>query len=95
MRFETTDSIVPVLIEHSVDEIWNGDDLEQFYNFIDYHFEGDGAYLRAHVYVDEMRNVSLFGPFEGRESITKVSAPEMEQAVLTYLQRRFLTVARR
>lgn len=99
MRFDQddVDLIAPSQIEHHVDEIWGGkgdDKLEQYYNYIDYHFERDGAYLRGRTYVDDIRVVTLYGPFEKRGSIRKVVAPAAEAAVLAYLSRRFRQVKR-
>lgn len=89
------DAIEPVQIEHSIDEIWDSDRLEQRYNFLDYHFERDGCYCRARSYADEFHSVALFGPFERRGSIRKVSSPDFERDVLLYLERRFRKVSSR
>jgi hypothetical protein len=95
MREPGVDSIQPVRIEHSIDEVWRGDQLEQYYNFLDYHFERDGAYCRARSYADDFRDVVLYGPFEEQGSIRKVNSPDFERDVLRYLERRFLKVSRR
>jgi len=91
------DVVVPTEIEHKIDEIWTGekvDQPEQRYNFIDYHFEVGGVYLRARAYLDNMEAAVVFGPFERRGSIKKVDAPNAQDAVLAYLRRRFRTVRR-
>jgi len=88
------DPILPVQIDHAIEEIWNDGRLEQYYNFLDYHFECDGAYCRARSYADDFREVVLFGPFERRTSIKKVSRPDFEGDVYCYLERRFLKVTR-
>lgn len=62
---EQDDAITPVQIEHSIDEVWNGNKLEQHYNYLDYHFEEGGACMRARVYLDDPRTALLFGPFDG------------------------------
>ena len=95
MENEPTDPIAPAVIEHGIDEIWVEGQLEQFYNFLDYHFEQPGAYLRARAYLDDVRVVTLFGPFEQRGSITATRAPEFEAAAVAYLSRRFHKVQRR
>jgi hypothetical protein len=95
---DDTDVVVPTEIEHTIEEIWGGekaDQLEQRYNFIDYHFELDGVYLRARAYLDDMEVAVVFGPFERRGSIRKVDTPEAKDAVLAYLRRRFRTVQQR
>jgi len=92
-----SDAVVPTEIEHNIDEIWGGekaDQLEQYYNFLDYHFELDGVYFRARAYLDEIEIAVLFGPFERRGSINKVADPKAEDAVLAYLRRRFRDVRR-
>ena len=89
------DVITPVQIEHSIDEVWDGDELQQYYNYLDYHFEEGGAYLRARVYLDDPRTALLFGPFESRQSIRAITAPNVREAVEAYLGRRFLKVVQR
>ena len=95
MSEQSADPIEPIHIEHSVDEIWHDGHLEQFYNFLDYHFERDGAYCRARSYVDDFHEAVLFGPFEGRTSIRKAVSPDLERDALLYLERRFRKVSRR
>jgi hypothetical protein len=92
---DNSDPIAPTQIEHSIDEVWDGERLEQRYNFLDYHFDEQGCYLRARVYLDDSQTATLFGPFEGRGSIAKVVSPSTEQAVLTYLRRRYAKVWQR
>jgi hypothetical protein len=95
---DDTDVVVPTEIEHKIEEIWGGekaDQLEQRYNFIDYHFELDGVYLGARAYLDDIEVAVMFGPFERRDSIKKVDTPKAKDAVLAYLRRRFRTVRQR
>lgn len=89
------DIITPVQIEHSIDEVWDGDELEQYYNYLDYHFEDGGAYLRARVYLDDPQTALLFGPFDSRQSVKAVTAPSVREAVQGYLARRFHKVVQR
>ncbi|CAN5534817.1 hypothetical protein BH11PSE4_BH11PSE4_44450 [soil metagenome] len=95
MDEQQTDAITPSTIEHKVEEIWHDGQLQQYYNFLDYHFECDGAYFRARSYADNFREVALFGPFEGKTSIREVQRPDFERDVLSYLERRFLKVSQR
>jgi hypothetical protein len=90
------DPVTPTSIEHKIDDVYgeDGKQLEQTYNFLDYHFELNGTYLRARAYLDEMQNVTLFGPFEGRGNLRKITAPEAEAAVIAYLSRRYSRVNR-
>jgi hypothetical protein len=92
---DPADSITPTEIEHSIDEVWIGGELQQRYNFLDYHFTQSGAYLRARAYLDQMDRVALFGPFEGRQILEPAVAPEALNAVLDYLHRRYRRVERR
>lgn len=94
MENDATDLIVPTQIEHTIDEIGVEGQLEQYYNFLDYHFEQAGAYLRARAYMDDARVVTLFGPFERRGGTTGVSAPDFEAATIAYLSRRFQKIQR-
>ncbi|ODU69360.1 MAG: hypothetical protein ABT11_12740 [Novosphingobium sp. SCN 66-18] len=89
------DAITPVQIEHSIDEVWIGEELDQYYNYLDYHFEEGGIYLRARVYLDDPRTATLFGPFESRQSSKVVTAPSIREAVEAYLGRRFHKVVQR
>jgi hypothetical protein len=89
------DPIVPTQIEHSVDEVWDGDRLEQRYNYVDYHFERDGAHCRARSYADDFGEVTLFGLFHGPDGTRTTSDPSLERDVRAYLGKRFLKVSRR
>lgn len=89
-----SDPIRPVHIHHEVDEIWDGGNLEQWYNFIDYEFEQDGVFARARVYTDAIDTVALFGPFRGRNTTQEIAAPAFIEAVRGYLKRRFNRIQR-
>ena len=88
------DLINPTSIEHHVDEIRSDNVLEQLYNFIDYHFERNGSYMMARTYLHSIEDVIVHGPFDERGSERPVSAPELENAVMAYLSRRFPKVTR-
>ena len=85
------DAVVPVSIEHRCEEILFSGKLEMIYNFIVYHFECDGAYVYARSYLDRMEKVSVFGPFESRESL-KETGGKFNEAILGYLRRRFRSI---
>ena len=87
--FINTDPVVPVEIEHKVDELFTNGVLQQRYNFIDYHFEVDGAYCRARAYLDSIESVAIYGPFKARTSLSPVESPQFLEDVLSYLKRRF------
>ncbi|HEY4986631.1 MAG TPA: hypothetical protein VII39_08435 [Bradyrhizobium sp.] len=90
-RIIDPDPIQPTAIEHKCDDIHNGDMLEQQYNYLVYHFDSDGAYFLAKTYLDDVRTVSLHGPFASRTELRPTGAPLCER-VLTYLRRRFRTI---
>ena len=85
------DSIEPTAIEHRRDDVYHGDVLEQTYNYLLYHFESDGAYFFARAYLDDIRTVSLHGPFESRTQVRPTGAP-LAEPVLDYLRRRFRSI---
>ena len=86
------DPISPTEIQHCVDEFLG--ESGECYNYLDYHFVAESAYCRARAYSDEMDMVTMFGPFENRNSINKVVSPVFERDVLSYLSRRFALVTR-
>ena len=85
----TDDSIAPYRIEHGVDEIFNDGDLEQCYNFIDYHFQSDKAYMRGRSYLDENKFIALYGPFDSEKSDAVVDDEELYSLVIEYFSRRY------
>ena len=87
-----SDPISPVEIVHDVDDIVVDGQLEQHYNFVDYHFEKYGAYCWARTYLDEIHCVNLHGPFRDRGSEQEISAPELRRKVIAYLKRRFSVI---
>jgi hypothetical protein len=87
-RLVNEDPISPTTIEHRCEEILCGDELEQSYNYIVYHFECDGAYFWARAYLDHVKTVSLHGPFENRITMKPTDGP-FDDVVLAYLKRRF------
>lgn len=89
MELVEDDPIVPSRIEHRIDDIRIEGRTVQYYNYLDYHFESEAAYFRARAYVDNMRRITLYGPFAGPEDLVRVEAPDMEAAVFAYLERRF------
>lgn len=91
---EFQDPISPSVIEHAVDEDWEDGKQLYRYNYLDYHFEGFGAYCRARSYVDNFREVVIFGPFVSKGDIQSAAAPELLNAVTAYLKRRFQRVDR-
>jgi hypothetical protein len=65
-RIVIRDDVVPTAIEHKCEEHFAGEELEQKYNCIVYHFARNDGYFWARTYTDEISTVSVYGPFEGR-----------------------------
>lgn len=91
-EFIDDDLVTPTSIEHKVDVIARGGQIEQYYNFIDYHFELADAYYRARTYIDEIDRVALYGPFEARKGVEPSAPSTKHDEVLRYLKRRFLRI---
>jgi hypothetical protein len=53
-QFVDSDNVRPTEIEHRCDEIFDGEALEQKYNYIVYHFDCNGTYFWARTYTDEL-----------------------------------------
>ena len=87
-RVIDADFVRPNEIEHKCEEMFDGEVLLQKYNYIVYHFDCDGRYFWARTYADEIHTVSLFGPFDRRDTMKPLSGP-LDEAVLAYLKRRF------
>jgi hypothetical protein len=93
VRGAEADPIRPVRIDHDVDEIYDDGALEQHYNFLVYQFAKAGNTLRARAYLDEIDAISIFGPYRG-ETDERVDDPELLDAVMGYLKRRFRRIDR-
>jgi len=87
-RVVDPDGANPTEIEHKCEQMFDGDTLVQEYNYFVYHFERDGRYFWARTYVEEIGAVSIYGPFDGRETMKPIAGP-LDDAVLAYLKRRF------
>lgn len=86
------DPILPYKIHHQAEQLFEAQKLQESYNWIDYHFERDGAYCRARTYLLTIGEVAIFGPFAGPDNLQPVDAPELREAVVAYLKRRFNTI---
>jgi hypothetical protein len=82
------DNVKPTEIEHKCEEIFDGEALEQKYNYIVYHFNCNGTYFWARTYIDEIGTVSVHGPFESRDTMKLISG-SLDEAMLSYFRRRF------
>ena len=73
---------------HRCEEVFDGDQLTQRYNYVVYHFENGGHCYWARAYLEDIDTAALFGPFDDRITRRPAASP-MDADVLAYLQRRF------
>jgi hypothetical protein len=85
------DPVLPSAIEHKCEEIFDGDQLDQKYNYLVYHFELSRCYFSARAYLRDIESVALFGPYDSRATMTPVEG-SLDEAVIAYLKRRFWTI---
>ncbi len=86
---ESDDIITPFKIKHDIDYIFNGYNIDIYYNYIDYHFERNGVYCVARAYLDEINSVSIRGIFSGSDRRETAKSREMLEVVCNYLKRRY------
>ncbi|MEO1542643.1 MAG: hypothetical protein AAFR75_01265 [Pseudomonadota bacterium] len=79
----------PYQIEHLVEIIVSEGQVDQFYNYLVYRFEGHGAYVWARTYLDEIHTVSVFGPFKSADELVPIGSPNLMNGVVEYLKTRF------
>lgn len=91
-RFVETDELTPTSIRHQCEEIWDGDRLQQRYNYLVYTFDAEGLHYWARAYFDEIDEVSLFGPFENEARTVQLAKP-LNPDILDYLKRRFRSIS--
>jgi hypothetical protein len=92
---DVEDPIVPVRITHNSEQIWDGDTLEQNYNYLVYDFETEQHTYRARAYLDEIYKVAIYGPFEkGQMEPTPLWEAEIDQRVLAYFRRRYSEITK-
>ena len=95
LRLDEDDPILPVRITHNSEQIWDGDTLEQDYNYLIYEFETEQHQYSARAYLDEMHTVAVYGPFERNSPSHKpLKDVEIDQRVLAYLRRRYAEITR-
>ncbi len=91
---DEVDPIKPFAVLHHVDEIRDGEELVERYNYIVYEFESEEGFLTARTYLNEIDIVSIFGPFTSRDMIKSVDAPALETGAIDYFKRRFRQIDR-
>jgi len=85
------DDIKPSEIEHKCEVIVAGAEVVERYNYFVYHFDCAGRYFWAKAYIDDISTVSVYGPFDGRET-RRLLPGVVDEAVLSYLKRRFTEI---
>lgn len=94
-RWDEEDAIRPVRITHNSEQLWNGNDLEQNYNYLVYEFETEQHSYRARAYLDDIQTVSVYGPFDKSASNpVPLAGVQVDQRVLDYLRRRYRSIQR-
>ena len=96
-RFEEDDPIIPTKITHKSEQLWDGNSLEQSYNYLVYEFETEQHRYFARAYLHEIETVSIHGPFDkSAAELSAIDDVEIDPRILAYLRRRYpeITVLR-
>lgn len=93
MNIDDLQPVFPTL-EHLIEVILVDGEIDQIYNYIDYHFENAEGYMRARFYLDTPSQVTTYGPFVGPKSLQSTLAPALERSVTAYLEPRFSSLQR-
>ena len=92
-RMDEEDAIVPARIVHNSEQIWNGNTLEQNYNYLVYEFETDEHLYRARAYLDDIQTVSILGRFDRASSQPEMlTSEQVDPHILAYLRRRYSVI---
>lgn len=92
-RVDEEDAILPVRITHPSEQMWNGNTLEQNYNYLVYEFETEEHLYRARAYLDDIQTVSIHGPFDRYSSNpAPLAGVEIDPRVIAYLRRRYAVI---
>lgn len=94
-RIEAEDILHPVRITHYCEKIWDGDTLQQNYNYLLYEFEIGPHRYQARSYLDDIDTVAVYGPFaKGSASNEPLAGADIDQQILAYLRRRYTKIDR-
>jgi hypothetical protein len=87
--------VEPTEIIHSVDTTPETDDGAhgESYNYLDYHFTGDGLVARARSYLDDIDTVVLHGPAAQGDGTYRAGSA-FEARVIAYLKLRYRCIER-
>ena len=88
-RFEDDDPILPVRITHECERIWNGNSLEQEYNYLVYEFDTELHSYWARSYLDDINKVSIYGPFRSNKREPALGKQEIDERIVAYFRRRY------
>jgi hypothetical protein len=94
-RMDDEDPILPLRISHNSEQMWDGNSLEQDYNYLVYEFETEQHRYSARAYLDEIHTVAVYGPFEkDSDSHHPLKNVEIDRRVLAYLRRRYAEITK-
>lgn len=88
MRYVDEDEIAPSLVEHRCEELFEGDQLVQIYNYVYYEFHTQDHFYWARSYLDEIEEVSIFGPFGDATRQEELDDP-IDTKIIAYFRRRY------
>lgn len=88
MKFVEEDELTPSLIEHRCEEMFEGDQLVGTYNYVYYEFRAQDHFYWARSYLDEIEEVSIFGPFSDETRQEKLNDP-IDTRIVAYFRRRY------
>jgi hypothetical protein len=92
-RMDEEDAIVPARIVHNSEQIWNGNTLEQNYNYLVYEFDTEEHLYRARAYLDDIQTVSILGRFDRASSQPEIlTSEQVDPRILAYLRRRYAVI---
>ena len=92
-RMDDQDAIAPARIVHNSEQIWNGNTLEENYNYLVYEFETDEHLYRARAYLDDIQKVSILGRFNRVSSQPEIlTSEQVDPRILAYLRRRYAVI---
>jgi hypothetical protein len=94
VRLDEEDAIVPARIMHNSEQIWNGNSLEQNYNYLVYEFETDEHLYEARAYLDDIRTVSILGRYDRARRAQReiLTSEQVDPRILAYLRRRYRVI---
>lgn len=92
-RMDVEDDIAPTRITHNSEQMWDGEALEQNYNYLVYEFETDTHIYRARAYLDTIETVAILGRIDRTSSQREMlTSDQVDPRILAYLRRRYAVI---